>query len=286
MELVLKVKDLYKSYGEDTIINGISFEIEEGEIVGFIGENGSGKTTTLSMIAGIKKITQGDIFVCGHSISDGTVDYHKKMAVVFDERPFYPQLSGEANLFQNTHSAQDVARVLKLCGLYDARKKQVGKYSLGMKQRLNIARAFLKNPKLMLMDEPFNGLDPKALAEFKTNVRNEIVEQNSTLLISSHALKELLFFCNRYIFIKSGTIFADVKSNNQNIEKENAYIDLSSAADFEKVKAVLGENATFIESINRVYFANSDNTSDVCGFAVKMLNPGETVLENIYLSMS
>ena len=140
-KVTLKVRNLKKSYGKETVIKNLSFELHEGDIVGLIGENGSGKTTTLSLIAGTRIPTSGDIYVCGISIKDKKDGYYKKLSVAFDEMPFYPYLSGEANLFQVSKSESEISHVLKLCGLYESRKKLVSSYSLGMRQKLNIARA-------------------------------------------------------------------------------------------------------------------------------------------------
>ena len=136
------------------------------------------------------------------------------------------------------------------------------------------------------MDEPFNGLDPKALAEFKNNVRQEIIDDKSTLLISSHALKELLYFCNRYIFIKSGCIYADIKSSCQNIETQNAFVEIISPNEVEQIQAFLNEDVTYVESANKLYFSNNEKYEEVLNHKVFALRAGETVLENIYLSMS
>ena len=286
-QITLKVRNLKKVYGKEVIIKNISFELHDGEIVGLIGENGSGKTTTLSMIAGIKSITDGEIFVCDVSVGQKE-EYYKNIAIAFDERPFYPYMSGEANLFQVCRSGKEIARMLRMCGLMEDRNKKVSSYSLGMRQKLNIARALLKKSKVLLMDEPFNGLDPKALITFKENVKREIEEQKATLLISSHALKELMYFCNRYLFIKDGEIFADVQSEKGEIEQATAYLDLVHEPEesIEELINKLGANVTYIKSLQRIYLPEQMCPSDEYRKKLTPLPHGQTVLENIYMAMS
>lgn len=285
---VLIVQNLQKRYGHESVIKDVSFELYPGEIVGLIGRNGCGKTTILSMIAGIKKKTCGEVFICGKTLTQDKEKYYQNLSVVFDSMPFYPYLSGSKNLFLQCRDVPMIIHMLKQCGLYEARRKPVSAYSLGMKQKLNIARALLRQTKLILMDEPFNGLDPKALVEFKANIKEEISENQSTLLVSSHALKELLFFCNRYLFVKDGVIFADIVSRNDSIESIDSFT-IAPAGKIDEISHSLDEKGIDyirVDNLSRLYFSSQKRSVDSIDFPIEMIPLGQTILENIYLAMS
>lgn len=238
MAAVLEVKNLTKVYPRKghkdglTAVNDVSFRVNEGEIVGFIGPNGAGKTTTIKMIAGLARPTAGEVFICGHSVTRDRVNAMKHVGGVIETPDMYHDMSGLKNLnyLVSLHpketmldpsderfstvskkelDAQRVEDVLKMVGLWDRRGDQVRKYSLGMKQRLGIAQALLSKPKLLILDEPANGLDPAGIKYIRELLRRLADTYKIGMLVSSHQLSELQLMCDRVIIINNGKIIAE-----------------------------------------------------------------------------
>ena len=282
MEKVLRVKNLYKNYGDAKILKDVSFEIEKGDIVGLIGQNGAGKTTLIDILAGVNSFASGEIALCNNWTPKDCEDYYNHLCIAFDQSPFYPDLSGLKNLKIYSNDDEKIEYYLKLCGLFDAKQKKVSTYSLGMKQRLNIARAFLMWNDLMIMDEPINGLDPGIVIDIKQFIAQKCTEGFSAL-ISSHALKELLFFCNKFIFIHKGKIIVKIDS-----KKDDSFEQYDSFASTDNVslKKFLKENELpflEIDSLKTIYFKSNDKIpADIVFHSIEN---GTNILENIYLQM-
>ena len=282
MEKVLRVKNLHKNYGDAKILKDVSFEIEKGDIVGLIGQNGAGKTTLIDILAGVNSFASGEIALCNNWTPKDCEDYYNHLCIAFDQSPFYPDLSGIKNLKIYSNDDEKIEYYLKLCGLFDAKQKKVSTYSLGMKQRLNIARAFLMWNDLMIMDEPINGLDPGIVIDIKQFIVQKCAEGFSAL-ISSHALKELLFFCNKFIFIHKGKIIVKIDSR-----KDDSFEQYDSFASTDNVylKKFLEENELpflEIDSLKTIYFKSNDKIpADIVFHSIEN---GTNILENIYLQM-
>jgi ABC-2 type transport system ATP-binding protein len=207
---------LVKSFGSHNAVNAIDLAVPRGSIFGFLGPNGSGKTTTIRMLLGLAEPTSGEIKLLGHDIpTDANVALPHVGALV--EGPaFYPYLSGRDNLtrFDSADSSADpktrAARVeaaLARVGLTQASEKKVHAYSLGMKQRLGIANALLQPRQLLVLDEPTNGLDPQGTREVRTLIR-ELASQGITIFISSHLLLEIEQICTHLAVMSAGNLVA------------------------------------------------------------------------------
>jgi len=209
----LTAQHLTKVIGTRTIVNDVSFEIEEGEIFGFLGPNGAGKTTTIRMLVGLIKPTAGRVVICGHDVRH---DFEKAMrciGCIVETPDLYRFMSGRENL---THFARmlgvdgsEIERVAELVNLSHRLDQRVGTYSLGMRQRLGIAQALLGHPKLLILDEPANGLDPAGIREIRELLRSLAREHAMSVFVSSHLLAEIELTCDRVAIIHKGRILRE-----------------------------------------------------------------------------
>jgi ABC-2 type transport system ATP-binding protein len=227
---VLEVKGLKKKLGKREIIKDISFSVEEGEIFGFLGPNGAGKTTTIRMLAGLINPNGGSISICGHDLKNDTEKALKEVGAVVENPELYKYLSGRENLMQiarirNIPKTQ-VDETIKLVGLENRIDDKVRKYSLGMKQRLGLAASLLSNPKLLILDEPTNGLDPSGILDFREVVKKAAKERGMAVFISSHILSEVQHLCDRVAFINHGTIKSVENVMNESMETDTDIICL------------------------------------------------------------
>lgn len=195
-EPVITTKALTYSYGKSNpVLKGIDLNVEEGSIYGFLGPNGSGKTTTLSLLLGLLESKQGAINIFGKELNGNRLEILSKIGSLVEAPSLYLHLTARENLevYRHIHSASKsrVDEVLKLMDLANTGKKTVKKFSLGMKQRLAIALALLPNPKLLVLDEPANGLDPAGIIELRQFIRKLNKAYGMTIIISSHLLSEV-----------------------------------------------------------------------------------------------
>lgn len=215
---VLEVSNLKKSLGKREIIKGVSFSIRGGEIFGFLGANGAGKTTTIRMLVGLIKPDSGTISICGHDLKNNTSEALNEVGAVVESPELYLYLSGRENLMQIARirkvSKEDIEDTIRLVGLEGRIDDKVKKYSLGMKQRLGLAASLLAKPKLLILDEPTNGLDPSGILDFREVVQKAAKERGMAVFVSSHILSEVQNLCDRVAFINDGVIKA-VEDINQ-----------------------------------------------------------------------
>lgn len=214
MECVLKVRGLSKYFGRKKIVDGIDLDVYAGEVLGFLGPNGAGKTTAIKTVLGFLAADGGSIIIDGCDVKK---NYERAMACVggIVENPdMYKQFSGMMNLkmYARTHDNIDSARiheVVRLVGLENRINDKVKKYSLGMKQRLGLAQAILHRPKLLILDEPTNGLDPAGIRELRDILKRLAHEEGAAVLVSSHQLAEMQLMCDRVAIISKGRILCE-----------------------------------------------------------------------------
>lgn len=245
MSEVLKVDNLTKKYGSRIAINNASFSVEEGEIVGFIGPNGSGKTTTIKCIFDLITPDCGNISICGY---DTKKDREKALSFcngIIENPEFYKYLSGKenlrifANMYNDKISDDYLDELLNLVELYDRRNDQVGKYSLGMKQRLGVAQALLNRPKLLILDEPTNGLDPEGIILLRNIILN-VAKSGTGIFVSSHQLAELDMICQKFIMISNGIIKATLTYDEMHASVQNGKISFTIETDASSIESLLG----------------------------------------------
>lgn len=221
---VLKVSNISKWIKKKHIIKDVSFDIKSGEVLGFLGPNGSGKSTTLRMIVGLSKPSSGTINICGYSIEKNFVKAMSNVGCIIEGPDLYDYMSGYRNLemlanMSKAVSKKDIDEAVELVGMENRIHDNVGIYSMGMKQRIGLAQALIHKPKLLVLDEPTNGLDPQGIHEFREIVKNLAKEKDISVLISSHLISEVQLMCDRVSIINNGSIIKsasidEVLSNN------------------------------------------------------------------------
>lgn len=204
-----------KIYGKQKSVDNLNIHVQQGEIYGFIGRNGAGKTTTIRMLLGLIKPTSGKIEIFGEEFSANQKEILRRIGSIVEVPGFYENLTAKENLFINAkiigvHKKNAIEEALEIVGLQRETKKLVGKYSLGMKQRLGIARALLHYPELLILDEPTNGLDPIGIKEMRKLIKSLAQERNITILISSHILAEVEQLVDRMGIIHDGKLLEEV----------------------------------------------------------------------------
>ena len=206
---LVETRDLTKRYGSLTAVSNLNLNVRRGEVYGFLGPNGAGKTTTLRMLLGLIRPSSGDATVIGGS--PGTPDSLERVGALVESPAFYPYLSGRDNLrvmARYSGVGKDrIGEVLDQVELSERAKDKFRKYSLGMKQRLGVAAALLKDPELLFLDEPTNGLDPKGMADMRRLIRT-LGTGDRTVLLSSHLLGEVEQICDRVGVIQRGELVA------------------------------------------------------------------------------
>lgn len=225
MKNILECKNLCKSFGKRQILKNVSFSINEGDILAFIGPNGSGKTTTIKLILGLQRIDSGEVLINGKDITKDFEEAISKVGAIVENPDSYMYLTGWQNLrlianYYDNISDDDINEVVKYVGLESRINDLVSKYSLGMRQRLGIARALLNKPNILILDEPTNGLDPEGIKDLRVLLKR-LASDGMGILISSHNLAELESFCNKVCIIDSGVIIetseVNALKNNENI---------------------------------------------------------------------
>lgn len=228
--VVLEVNNLTKFLGRREILHNINLKIYEGDIVGLIGPNGAGKTTLIKTITSLYKINSGSIKICSFDIKKEIEDALSKIGCIIENPDMYKDLTGRDNIeiIKMLNSIKDndfIEEMIDFVKLRDRIDDKVKKYSLGMKQRLALLCALIKKPKLLILDEPTNGLDPKGIKELREMIKKISIEDNISVLISSHILKEVENICDRIIIINNGSIInefgiEEVKYKNISLEDE------------------------------------------------------------------
>ena len=211
METLLQLKNVSKTIRGKKIIDGLSFDVRAGEVFGFLGPNGAGKTTTIRMIVGHMGISSGDIIVCGVNVKENFEKAARHIGAIVENPELYKFLTGYQNLQQYARMSKGVTKrkideVIELVGLKSRIHDKVRTYSLGMRQRLGLAQSLLHDPKLLILDEPTNGLDPAGIREIRDYLRRRTKEKGLAVIVSSHLLSEMEIMCDRIAIIQNGTL--------------------------------------------------------------------------------
>ncbi|MCK0472843.1 ABC transporter ATP-binding protein [Halalkalibacter sp. APA_J-10(15)] len=236
MSEILTLNNVDKTIKGKAIINNLSFSVQEGEVFGLLGPNGAGKTTTIRMIVGLIKMTKGDIAICGHSIKTNFEQAIEQVGAIVENPEMYKHLTGYENLKQYARMHKDVDKkrideMIELIGLKDRIHDKVKTYSLGMRQRLGLAQCLLHHPKLLILDEPTNGLDPAGIREIRDHLQHLTKEKGMSVIVSSHLLSEMEMMCDRIAIIQNGTLTDIQDVRNFVNDEKNEYIFETSAID-------------------------------------------------------
>ncbi|WP_036689042.1 ABC transporter ATP-binding protein [Paucisalibacillus globulus] len=242
-EPILSLKKVNKKIGKKHLIKDLSFDVYPGEVFGFLGPNGAGKTTTIRMIVGLTNITSGEILVNGNSISKDYKNAIENIGAIVENPEMYPYLTARKNLIHfgrmsKNVTKEDIQHRLELVSLDHVKDEKVSRFSLGMKQRLGIAQAMLHNPKILILDEPTNGLDPAGIRQMRDYLRKIAKEENISILVSSHVLSEMELMCDRFAIIQKGELVqVEDVSNEEQVDIANRHI--IEVNDVEKAKVIM-----------------------------------------------
>mgnify|MGYP003347950409 CR=1 FL=1 len=286
---VIAIKGLEKVFGDRQVLSNISFSVGQGKICGFIGPNGAGKTTTIRVLLNLIKPTNGNCQILGMDLSDNS--YLKEVGAMIEGPAFYPNLSGLSNLkvlaALGGIDSKRADELIKLVGLGDRAKSKFKSYSLGMKQRLGIAAALLPDPKILILDEPTNGLDPNGIKEMRELIKS-LSAQDKTILVSSHLLSELEAICDSIVMIKDGKIILDKEINQiSNVSSADLILFPEYAIDVRRLFHIL-EKAGVRAEINNgaVAVAGSDYSgaelnrlAQSAGVTLKLITSAQNTLE-------
>ncbi|WP_088833819.1 ABC transporter ATP-binding protein [Paenibacillus tyrfis] len=215
MSAVIKTTQLTKMYGTQKAVDNLDMNVRQGQIYGFLGQNGAGKTTTIRMLLGLIKPTHGEIEIFGESLFKHQKEILRRIGSIVEFSGFYENLTARENLLINAklmgvHKKSAMDEALEIVGLHQETKKLVGSYSLGMKQRLGIARAILHHPELLILDEPTNGLDPVGIKEIRRLIKSLAEERKITILVSSHILSEVEQLADQIGVVHQGKLLEEI----------------------------------------------------------------------------
>ena len=295
--LAISVRDLSKKYGERMAVSHINFDVPLGTVCGFVGPNGSGKTTTMRMLLGLISHTGGSGQVLDASI-DEPEKYLSRVGAMIEGPAFYPALTGAENLrvlaTLGGFPQERVQTLLEQVGLGDRAKSKYKTYSLGMKQRLGIAAALLPNPKLLMLDEPTNGLDPEGIQEVRALLRS-LADSGTTVFVSSHLLSELEIISDYLVMLRKGEVVFAGKIEELLLAQQHVIIAKGqNHSDLEKILSLatgMGHSATIRN--NEVHIqANADWASTMnraafdAGITLAQLSPQVPNLEETFFEMT
>ena len=282
MSTALEIKNIEKRFGSRTVLNKISFETKTGEVFGLLGPNGAGKTTLIKMITGLLNIDDGEILINGKSLEHDFEAAMENIGAIVENPEFYKYMTGKQNILQyaRLHKSVTIERVnevIELVGLSNRINEKVGKYSLGMRQRLGLAITLLHNPKVLILDEPTNGLDPAGIKQLRDILTNMAHKEDVCVLVSSHLMSEMELMCDRVAILSNGNILSvDTMENmlhivsgrdvtyNFEVSDSNSAITIITDYNPDIVNSITGDT-TFELKINR------DSSKDIVSTITDLL---------------
>ena len=298
----ISISNLTKKYGEQTVLDNITFEIGEGEVVGFLGPNGAGKTTTMRILAGALSYDKGQVKICDVEVNEDPMLTKSFVGYLPEQNPLYQDMYVKEYLLfiaeiygLGKEKLNRVDELIDKVGLRSEFHKKIGQLSKGYRQRVGLAQALIPNPRVLILDEPTTGLDPNQLEEIRNLIRE--IGKDKTVLLSTHIMQEIKAICNRVIVINKGVIVAD-------------YSDLSKIKDFaedslhfevEFSNPVLMkelDNINHISAVSKItdthftIIATADVRGDIYDFAVLtnnkilMIKPIERSMEEVFKSLT
>ena len=264
---MIEVKNITKKYGSFTAVDNISFKIEEGEIIGLLGPNGAGKSTTMNMITGYIEPTEGEIKVEGYDISKKPKKAKAQIGYMPEGVPLYSDLTvkefvtymAELKKVDRKTRKEKVEKIIKQTGLKDVEKKLTRNLSRGYKQRVSMAGALVGEPKILILDEPTVGLDPKQITEIRSLIKE--LGKTHTIILSSHILSEVSQICNKVIIINKGKIVAIDTPENLEKKVESNNITYVTVEDTENKIETMKEKIPEIKDIKLIK-ENEDGTKE------------------------
>lgn len=296
---IVETKDLVKVFNKVKSVDNVNLKIKEGEIYGFLGPNGAGKSTTIKMLLGLISANSGEVYIFGKSIKENREEILKNIGALVESPSYYGHLTAYENLDILKRmlklNKEEIEEKLKLVNLWEERNKKVNEFSLGMKQRLGIAQALMGNPKLLILDEPTNGLDPAGIIEIRNLIRYLAKEKKITIIISSHILNEIELVATEVGVINKGKLLyqgslEDLKKNSTN----EVIIGLEKKEEKALTTKLLLARGYRVEEENLRLKIKGNNLSPskICreivmgGYSLNYLAEEKTSLEEIFLGLT
>ncbi len=298
-DTILELDQLTKRYGERLAVNGLSLQVKRGDIYGFLGHNGAGKSTSIRMIMGMVWPTSGEIRVNGHPVAPGRHKQHWPVGAIIESPIFYDYLSGRLNLellasLSGGASKERIDEIVALVRLTDRQHDKVSVYSHGMRQRLGLAQALLPQPELIILDEPLDGLDPKGIRDLRDVMLHVAKELGVTIFLSSHILSEVELTCNRVAVINQGKRIYE--GTTHDLIAKSDHVTLRTLG--EKSPAEIFGRMEFIRSFTKsddgIWHLRLDHEHAptlnrelvAAGFDVMELTPHKQRLEDVFLELT
>ena len=292
-KVVLKCENLNKKLSNKTRITDVSFSVYENDILGFIGPNGAGKTTIIKLILGLYRYDSGTVEINGYDLKKDFVKAISGVGAIIENPDLYMYMTGYENIMISAKiyniEKEQIDKVVKLVGLEDKINEKVSKYSLGMRQRLGIAQAIVHNPKVLILDEPTNGLDPEGIIDLN-NLLKKLAQSGMAIMISSHILSELELLCNKVCFINNGRIInyktmfeLQTLANNNNYIIELNTIKLNKILENYNYKIIDSDHIELSidrSELNKLIKFLLDNNVEIYEIKKQVLS-----LKNIFLNM-
>lgn len=300
MSYILQTNQLTKTIGGKNLVSNVDIHVKKGKIYGFLGPNGAGKTTVMKMITNLWKPTNGTIELFGSTLHENSYEVLKRMGSIIEFPTFYDHMSGKQNLqmhmeYMGYYNAESIQNTLEMLGLMGAADKPVKSYSMGMKQRLGIARAILSKPELLVLDEPTNGLDPAGMKQIRDLFRMLSTEYGISIMISSHLLAEIESIADTIGVINYGKIMKEV-SMKKITEMNTAFIELV-VEDTRKASYVLAEklslnNFKIVDNSKIRIYEMKTSTQEISrallvnGVDIASINKKAETLEDYFLKIT
>jgi ABC-type multidrug transport system, ATPase component len=293
---IIETNGLCKRFGQFTAVDGIDLKVPEGAVFGFLGPNGAGKSTTIRMILGLIKPTEGEVKVFGKSMEDSRLDILKATGSLVEYPSYYGSLTAYENLDITREilgaEKKDIERVLEISGLTENKNKMVKKFSLGMKQRLGIANALLGNPRLLILDEPTNGLDPAGIHEIRDLIKSMPEKYGITVMVSSHILNEIELMAGYVGIIDKGKLLFQGTLDDLKM-KSSSRIRIEAEPE-ESVVGYLRKKGCKVDIEDGAVFINLDGLNPAAvnrelvlkGFEVSHISVDHDTLEDIFLNIT
>jgi ABC-2 type transport system ATP-binding protein len=292
----IKVQQLTKIYGEQKAIDNISFEVNQGEILGFLGPNGAGKSTTMKILTCYQPPTAGSAAVCGFDVVKQSMDVRKNIGYLPEHNPLYLEmyikefLTFIADLHQVKNKKNRIAEMIELTGLGIEQHKKIGQLSKGYRQRTGLAAALIHDPKVLILDEPTTGLDPNQIIEIRNLIKQ--IGKNKTVILSTHIMQEVQAMCNRVIIINKGNLVADdkiEKLQQLNNSEKIFVVEFDAVVDAKSLQAIPGVTKCEMLAENKFkIYSQDDIRNKVFEFAVQnklsllSLNEEKQSLEDVF----
>jgi gliding motility-associated transport system ATP-binding protein len=296
----IEVKNLFKYYGDQAAVKDISFNVGNGEIVGFLGPNGAGKSTTMKILTGYISASSGEASICGMPVTVDSLDTRQVIGYLPEHNPLYldmyvkEYLAFVAKIYKMSDVKDRVSDMVKKVGLEEEQNKKIGALSKGYRQRVGLAQAIIHDPKVLILDEPTSGLDPNQLAEIRGLIKN--IGKEKTVMLSTHIMQEVEAICDRIVIINKGEIVADDKAGELQFDHnlQTVYVEFEGVVSKNQLNKI--EGVSKVEKLNEGWLLESKGEIDLRKIIAKFaqdnnvltltLRKEEKSLEEVFKSLT